>query len=1168
MERLALMDSAREGTIEQTDYATQAGRVGHGGGTQGSGERNMGEVSVGAMGPSQAASSHPTSVQDILREGDDLLSLGSGAKRGLARAGNVHGQGVWLGFRDGIPHSNNRKHQNNSLAAETADGLGYGAAFTPEMEEEVLENCEGSCMICATNAPDGLGYGAAFTPEMEEEVLENCEGSCMICATNAPDGLGYGAAFTPEMEEEVLANCEGSCMICATNAPACDYGQDDADYTVTVLGTPYNCSAVLGFLGSIGVTNCSLAAETADGLGYGAAFTPEMEEEVLANCEGSCMICATNSPDAPDAPDSPPPVVYDPGTCNAQCDSLENNRCNCTEIGCAFSYDDVCFTDQEFSVASDEVVMVTESHATRIIEGWEKLWLDEISDLTKQFEHIDVTYIASRSLEDMLQEASGAQITLISIGYMLVVVYIIAYFALDMSTGSPKLALATTPGPVASFLAVVCIGLSTFAALGIAGLLVSCGIMFNALTLQILPFLSLGLGINDFFLLSSSVGAVMRAEPDLSAEEIMSRAMAIGGVSITLSSLGNACAFFLAALSPLPAVRHFAIQVAISVLCNYLIAVTVQPAILAVDVARVLRRNSPPISLPSLKNRRSDADIEKPPTESAAPIRTEEKETVAGKVPVTLNPTYSRKSADFDLTDENNTVQTKESRPHALLLVIFDDNTLSLILRLGILVCYAIFFGVSIWGISKVDSGLKLKDVVPEGTYVHNYAVDSEKFESYAVYTVGKDIDYANQMQNIFDLEYDFVHEGKYTNRHYNRTSPWNYYEQYTSAGYCQGSVCDTEVQWVYSKYKADRDQCLSDGSVKLSNEKCRAICGVDNPASPDAYCPQNPLNSAQRCVFTEPVNGENNTASCHCPYVVLPKPELFYSELEKFLQSGVQGEIAESLLSFDDDRNLVGSEVIYFVINIGALDAKLDHIRKARDITADNPSSGDSGREMFPFDISVYALNEQYLTIKYDMFFVLAMGIIAAACIMSILLVHPLTLLITLIVIVWIEVELWGFITFLGMKLNGVVMVNMVMSIGLAIEFTAHVARAFMLAQGSRCTRVRAAIDHMFGPVSNGAITTFLGICAIGMSDYEYFRKYFFVHYTFFLVVCYVNGMVILPILLSFFGPPALELNSDVADSTPSDIEIQMSSQSEPPAPTREVHTASPMMMMANSTE
>lgn len=77
-------------------------------------------------------------------------------------------------------------------------------------------------------------------------------------------------------------------------------------------------------------------------------------------------------------------------------------------------------------------------------------------------------------------------------------------------------------------------------------------------------------------------------------------------------------------------------------------------------------------------------------------------------------------------------------------------------------------------------------------------------------------------------------------------------------------------------------------------------------------------------------------------------------------------------------------------------------------------------------------------------------------------------------------------------MRLNAVVVANLVMSTGFAIEFTAHVSRAFMLASGSRDARAAAALHELAAPVLNGALTTLLGLAPILVSEYSYFRLYF----------------------------------------------------------------------------
>ena len=51
----------------------------------------------------------------------------------------------------------------------------------------------------------------------------------------------------------------------------------------------------------------------------------------------------------------------------------------------------------------------------------------------------------------------------------------------------------------------------------------------------------------------------------------------------------------------------------------------------------------------------------------------------------------------------------------------------------------------------------------------------------------------------------------------------------------------------------------------------------------------------------------------------------------------------------------------------------------------------------------------------------------------------------------------------YLAGQINGVCMVNLIMSIGFSVEFTAHITRAFMMATGTRRERARTALRVMF---------------------------------------------------------------------------------------------------------
>ena len=68
------------------------------------------------------------------------------------------------------------------------------------------------------------------------------------------------------------------------------------------------------------------------------------------------------------------------------------------------------------------------------------------------------------------------------------------------------------------------------------------------------------------------------------------------------------------------------------------------------------------------------------------------------------------------------------------------------IVKLIIIVVFSIWFGICIWGCTKVEDGLNIDDVVPAGTLEHDFAsTNVEHFASYSMRINTKNIDYANR---------------------------------------------------------------------------------------------------------------------------------------------------------------------------------------------------------------------------------------------------------------------------------------------------------------------------------------------------------------------------------------------------------------------------------------
>ena len=118
--------------------------------------------------------------------------------------------------------------------------------------------------------------------------------------------------------------------------------------------------------------------------------------------------------------------------------------------------------------------------------------------------------------------------------------------------------------------------------------------------------------------------------------------------------------------------------------------------------------------------------------------------------------------------------------------------------------------------------------------------------------------------------------------------------------------------------------------------------------------------------------------------------------------------------------------------------------------------------------------------------------------------------------------VDTVGLMYFWGLTINITGGTNLVISIGLCVDYSAHIAHAFMVAKGSRNDRMKQTLTCIGPAVLNGGISTFLAFVLLSMSKSIIFLTFFKV---FFLVVVFglFHGLLFLPVVLSLFGPKSM---------------------------------------------